>query len=113
MGEIFREIVKNKPGCWCDPVTISIAPSKNKARIDHIIVINSTSSTKRIRVGLMTSEAEEDKNAIEDFINVEKDTPKSIETINLMKGDRIYATFTGAKEFSDLRLQVHGEYADT
>lgn len=61
----------------------------------------------------MTSKAEEDKNPIKDWVNVEKDTPESIiATINLKKGESIYATFTGAKEYSDLRLQVHGEYAD-
>ena len=114
MGEIFREIVINTRDSWVDPRTISTKPVKNQAKIEHIIVINNTSPTKKIRVGIMTSEAEFDKNPIKDWADVEKDAPRSItETVNLMKGDRIYATFTGAEKYSDLRLQVHGEYTDT
>lgn len=98
MGEIFREIVINKRDSWCDPRTISTEPAMRPLKIDYIVVINNTSPTKMIRIGLMTSKAEADKNPIKDWSDVGKDTPESITaTVNLKKGDSIYATFTEQK----------------
>ena len=113
MGKIFREIVKNEGGSWCDPRIILTNPTEEQVKIEQVIAVNISSPTKKIRIGVKTSDADIDNNPIKDWENVEKDTPVMITVpIYLMKGDRVYAIFSGAKKFSDLRLQVHGEYVD-
>lgn len=113
MEKIIRQIVKSNKACWNDPRTIFTKPVEKQAKIEQAIAINKSSSTKKIRIGLKTSEADVDKNPIMDRENVEKDTPISIGPIYLEEGDSIYAIFTGAEKDSDLTLLVHGEYIDS